>query len=191
MSPLPIITNVYRCTLNWQAGTQEAANVLHFGPTSASESQIATALDAHVTAAMMETISSNAHAVTVDITRLDGVSPTVQAALANWDGGGGTEYIPGGPVVLSLQTAVRGKSHRGRTFLPFTAETKQNNGQLAVTSLPTFEAAWNTFITAMQAHSPGIPWCVASYKLATSDIVTHVTVRDTLATMKRRQNRVV
>ena len=88
-----------------------------------------------------------------------------------------------------MKTAHRGRSHRGRIFLPFIAEDVSTKGVLTGSVAAATTTAWNTFQAALEAHGGGWQVDVASYKLATSEIVTNFICESMLAVQRRRQER--
>src|SRR5690348_4074036 len=188
--PLPVITNVWRIAINWQAPSQTAVNVIHILDTGgmATAANLATILDGDWQTGQFETVSSSATITGYDIIKLDGSSATVHVSATGPSGTGGSEFIPAASVLVSFGTGLRGRDHRGRLYLPFTAETKQNDGVVSVSSFSALETAWVNWATALATDN--IPLQVASYKDAASEDVITATVRSTLATQRRRQQRV-
>jgi len=190
MAPLPTIDNVARVAFNWLGAGQSAVNVMHFrGPSPVIDTaDLAAKLDANFVSGMLDPISSAATVDTVDVTPLDGSSASATYAMTSWDGAGGGEFVPGLSVVISLQTALRGRSYRGRIFLPFTAEGAQNDGGISSAQASSVNGDWGTFIAAMAADS----WqmVVASYKLATAEDVASTVVKSVCGSQRRRQSRI-
>lgn len=194
MAPLPTILDVYRVALNWTCGGQNAVNVMHFhvaGGTTPS------ALIAHLdTAASVSMWNSTIAAATVldlQVTPLDGTTATQTFAPptpGHWQGGGGgTEWSPATAAVIKMITAVRGRSYRGRLFLPFTAENEMVNGFVRSLILPGMQTAWTNFVTSLNALTPAVSLTVASYKLSVATNVLLAGPEPTLATQRRRQTR--
>jgi hypothetical protein len=92
--------------------------------------------------------------------------------------------VPQVAAILKQLTAKRGRSYRGRLYLPFIAEGQIGNGGINGTSRATATAAWIAFHTAMT--SAGFDWVVASYLLATAEPVVAVGVEGFTATQRRR-----
>lgn len=194
MAPLPVITDVMRVSLNWQetgGSGATAANVMHFSAFGMGASALATAIDAHVTASMWGHTYLNSRVPFFDVTPLDGTSATfrfVTGIPSKWEGGGSSsDPILAACALLKLQTNARGRSFRGRIYLPFVSELNNNSGTLNPTTLTSMQTAWNNFQTAMTAA--GAPLVLASYKLADSFPLTAITVESSLATQRRRQRR--
>lgn len=189
MPALPVIANVFRCAINWDDGASaRAVNVMHFLSVTLTPAQIATALGAHIQANQLGTMVGQAEARTVDITPLDGTTATQRFALANWSGPLATgDYSPASAVLVKLTTALRGRSNRGRIFLPFPSESKISNGIVDATTVGNMTTAWLAFDNAMA--TAGATLQVTSYKHANTHALTNISVENVLATQRRRQSR--
>jgi hypothetical protein len=194
---LPVITDVYRVALHWQsnvAGT--AANIFHVkGPHAGypNSPAVFTCIDAHVTSALWTFVSSNLTLDQVAITPLDGSTAThieTVTPSAKYSGQSAGEAIPNMANIIKLQTNKRGKSYRGRLYLPNVGEPDQTNGKLATAKVPTTTTAWNTFMTAIgtDATTP-LTLGVASYKLSTFEAALSCLCEPTAATQRRRLSR--
>jgi hypothetical protein len=165
--------------------------VIHFHKSGSTAAALGTALDANVTASMWGLTSDNCHISHYDITPLDGSSvtyPVDTGSPAKYSGAvSGTDVIPQACYLMKLLTLKRGRSYRGRIFLPFLAETKQSFGTLDTTAVSNTTAAWVAFHTAMT--SAGFDFVVASYKLATADNVAAIACESQSATQRRRARR--
>lgn len=188
MPALPVIADISRVVLNWDAGGQQAVNVLHFSAPGMSESDIFAGIDAHVTDTMWDAVSQNAFIRFVDVQFLDGTSAVQRfvTAGAKWAGNGGTQWVPATCALIKLSTALRGRSNHGRIYLPDIAEDLQQNGFLDGTSTSTMSAAWVTFANAIQ---PDMALGVASYLNADWHQATTIVCENPVATQRRRQGR--
>jgi hypothetical protein len=195
MAALPIIADVFRVAMNWtEPGGQTATNVMHFRDVAGGNtaSDLMTALDAHVTANMWLAVFTGAVVTDVAITPLDGTSATDHfqpATPSHWTGQNGADFVPAGSAILKLATTKRGRSHRGRVFLPFLPESSQTKGVLDSTQEAATTTNWTTFLHALEGATPAWDWVVASYKLATADAVVVVSCEPMIATQRRRQGR--
>jgi hypothetical protein len=142
---------------------------------------------------MWATVAPTMFVDAVNITPLDGSSasqlfPT--GGGAKWTGAGSGDPIPNMATVLKLTTPLRGRSFRGRLFLPAVPEGDQANGQLATGPVASAQAAWDTFRAAIftDATTP-LSIAVASYKLSVATIVTGTLIESAAATQRRRQTR--
>jgi hypothetical protein len=118
------------------------------------------------------------------------VSPTlefVNTPDGRWVGGRGGEYIPQAASIVKLRTAKRGRSYRGRIFLPFLPEGGQNNGTLNAGDVAQAQTAWDDFVVDIAGNDCSL--VVASYKHQTAEVVTTVLVEGEAATQRRRQSR--
>src|SRR5215813_3979165 len=176
--PLPVINDVFRCALRWShddyAGL--AVNVIHVKNGSANAGEVATELDTHVAAGLWEIQDSHAHVYEVDVTPLDGSGVTYPLTTGNpakWSGvSSDHQVMPQVANVVKLVTAKRGRSYRGRVYLPWVHEAAQENGLLVSGDLAIAQTAWETFLDAMD--SAGFPLQVASYLHQTSEPVVAV-----------------
>lgn len=191
MAPLPEIAGVFRVALEWTGGgTTKAVNVMHFYAPDKSPTEIFTAMDGVVTPAMWGAVSSSANVDAVKITPLATNASTEEFAPVNttvWAGSGGEEYIPAVANLIKLSTPFRGRSFRGRLYLPFVGESQQNGGLLNQTVVTDVQGGWDDFKLSMLAF--GMELVVASYKLAEATNVTTLTCERPVATQRRRQDR--
>lgn len=190
MAPLPVISNVYRTVLEWTpASGGQPVNVLHFRGSPGSAAGLYTAIDANVTATMWILSSTLTWVNRVVITPLDGSTASLintPPVVAKWGGGASGQYIPAATAVLSMRTAKRGPSYRGRLYLPWLPESQQIDGTINPTDLATCQAAWVTFRTAVAAA--GYTLVVASYKLATAELVTSTSIASRYGIQRKRQS---
>jgi hypothetical protein len=188
---LPFIEGVFRVTFNWTgANGTSAANVLHFQGGSVTPEDVHDALLASVVANMFNSVAQSSILSTVDILPLDGVSATqtfVSPATALWRGETVSEALFADATLVKLRTGERGRSKRGRIYLPFLAEGAMITGTIAAGSLAAMQAAWDTFAANMDAAA--IPLGVASYKLAVWTPLTGLQVEGATGVQRRRQSR--
>jgi len=137
----------------------------------------------------LDGIVADASVALFHITKLDGVSATQTFTGGNWIGGSASgDMIPQVARLIKLQTGFRGRSRRGRVFLPFVAESAQNGGNMIGDSAgPLVTTAWNTWRGDLIAD--GFNLVVASYKLEDAEDVTVCTAETPTATQRRRQSR--
>lgn len=189
MTPLPVIANVYRCALNWSSVGQHAENVIHLRLSAGNASQVMLGLNDAMSENLWAPVTSNARIDTVSITPLDGSTPTetFTTSGAPWGGGTSGSWSPATAGIVSLATSLRGRSYRGRIYMPFIADTANDDGVMASGSLAIARDAWPLFQAALTG---GVEHVVASYKHATAQLVTIYTVKAGLGTVRRRQTRV-
>lgn len=190
---LPVITNVFRCALDWaHSDGSHAVNVIHLKSAGATPTTVFTDLDASVSANMWKCMQAGASVISVAITPLDGTSATedfATGAPAKWTGSAsGSEYIPAVAGLVKLTTARRGRSYRGRVFLPYTGEDAQSAGRLVAGAYGPMQTAWNAFLAAITGA--GTDFVVASYLHSTAEFVTNIFVEHECGTMRSRQERV-
>lgn len=195
MAPLPVISLTYRVALNWHAnsGAQSAENVIHIRSVSGAHTpaEVFAALAGAVANDMWSPVASTAIIDSATITPLDGLSATVTIGTdgsAKWIGEGSGELLPAVAAIIKLTTAGRGRSARGRVYLPFTAESAINAGLMSSPTLrnQTTES-WQDFQELLTAG--GYQHVVASYKLASAQTIANYDCENAFATQRRRQSR--
>lgn len=159
---LPVIADTARCAFNWVNGDgQTAKNIIHFADTGHDALLLAEAIDAAFEANMADATVNSANCPDVDVTYLDGVSATINRPLTRWVGQIAGQFVPQASAILTLYTVDRGRSNRGRIYLPFIAEGVLNNGLLGVDTVGELNTGWLDFQNAM--FTAGFPVVVASY----------------------------
>lgn len=191
MAPLPVIQDVFRVAWEWTAGGDtKAVNVMHFYAPSKSPTEIFTVIDGTITQNCFAAVSSSANVDNMKITPLAANAGTEEFPVTNanvWTGAGGEEFIPAVSCLIKLSTPFRGRSFRGRLYLPFVGESQQNGGLLNQTVVTDCQGAWEDLQVSLLAF--GIDLVVASYKLEEATTVTKVTCERPVATQRRRQDR--
>lgn len=194
MAPLPVILNTYRVALGWVNSDTglTATNVMHFRKAASNPAALFTSFDSHVTQAMWDHTNTHSQITTIDITPLDGTSvtlPEVITPAAKYGGGfAGTAIIPQCAAIVKLVTGKRGRSYRGRLFLPWVDEAAFDEGMIVGANNTAQQAAWVAFIAAMTGD--GWAQVVASYKLATAENVVGVLCEKHTGTVRKRWQRV-
>lgn len=192
MGALPIITDTVRIAFNWGDTSPKWTNVMHFRSTDTTPDEYAAAMAAAMQADMWALTSSDFGVLNFTVTPLDGSSAThtYPGAGSQMDGSStrGGDWIPAFAGVVKLTTAKRGRSYRGRIYLGGIDEGSQANGVLNSTDVARAQSSWNGF--AFRASANGADFVVASYKHATAEGVTAVTVEGLGATQRRRQTRI-
>lgn len=188
---LPVITDIFRVAFNWVNGSQHAVNVMHFRDETgvADPSDIVTPLSVSKPTHFLDGIASAAHVATYDVTPLDGSTATGTYSAANWVGGTGSgDPLPQVARVMKFTTAFRGRSYRGRAFLPFVAEGAVADGSFIGDSTgPLVSTAWESW--RLTLVSAGWTLVVASYKLEEAVEVTTITAETLTGTQRRRMSR--
>lgn len=194
MAPLPVIANTYRCAFNWMRTDSDrtATNVMHFVKSGSTPAALWTSLNSHVTAAMRDHTGPSSVINEVVITPLDGTSvslPQPTGGGTGWHGNlSDVDYIPQAACLVKLVTAFRGRSQRGRVYLPWVTENSQSNGTFDPTNRAAMDSAWTAFVAAMTGD--GFVLSVASYKLAIAHPVVAIGIETDIATIRRRNTRV-
>lgn len=192
MTPLPVIANVYRVACNWSndANSQIAENVIHVLAPDSTDEAVGTQLDSNATGTMFEPMANNVGCQTFSITKLDGTSATYNYTLGedNWIGGTAGDFSPASSCVVAFATGERGRSKRGRVYLPFIAEAAITDGSMTAGLDTTVSEAWAAFQDALSDVSMTL--VVASYKLVEATAITGFSVKSAIGTQRRRQTRV-
>ena len=185
-----------RCAFNYTGpGSQSAVNVMHFRTHGggASPAGLATAIEAAIDSGVFWPMSNEALVTDLAITPLDGATPTYHytpVTPANWTGGSS-----GGPLIqvatlLKFSTATRGRSYRGRLFLPFVSESNIENGALDGTIAADWQNDFQDFIADVSGDGvTPADLVVASYKHATAATVMNVQAEIQTGSQRRRQGR--
>lgn len=187
MAELPVIADVFRVTMGWSAGSTPMANVLHFYAPTLNETDVKDVFLPVLDPDMVAAMSSGCHLTSLAVLPLDGSTPTETTELdGTFTGLGNDQWIPQQAAVVSIKTATRGRSHRGRIFLPAVAESSQLAGQIDVGAIDLMQAAWETALDSWAAG--GILLGVASYKLETFEPATTVVCKIRSGTQRRRNH---
>lgn len=190
---LPVIASTYRVAFNWTSTllTTTAENVMHFRESGTGVELLSAALLAHVSSGMWQQTDQTSHISSLDITALDGSALTQHlstGSTAAFSGNGvSTDPIPQVAVLVKHITGVRGRSHRGRSYLPWLVESLQSKGQYLESTRASQEVAWGVFLSSMRTD--GWDPVVASYTLASAEDITSYVVEPLTATVRRRQKR--
>lgn len=190
MAPLPVIANTYRVAFNSQDVPMTSTNVMHFRKAGSSSAALAAAIPAAMVGHEFEAMPTSWHVANLAITPLDGSSPTTHysnAAVSPWQGHSAGDGVPQVAVIVKMTTLFRGRSYRGKVYLPDVAEGVMANGQLNGAVQVTMQTSWSGFLAALTAA--GWAMVVASYEHSFANDVQTVNVEQALATQRRRQTR--
>lgn len=197
--PSLVIPNTVQVTLNWTlGGTPWAANVLHYiNDLSTPVNQaLADALHAKVTAALTSSSirpqwGTNWSFASVSVRDLDVANqPMYTSTGSPVAGTAATETMPAqNCVVVTVRTALAGKSYRGRVYLSGWAEVANLNSGLIATPART---AAQAFVAALdELEDLGFPYSlklgVASRTLEVTTPATGYVVRDAVWDAQRRR----
>jgi hypothetical protein len=191
MAVLPVIADTYRCALEWQNSDHPdwvATNVIHVHKSSSNPAAIATILDNAATPNMWRAQGSHSKVGQINVTPLDGSSvtyPYPPATPAHWVGTQTANTpVPNVTNLVKLLTSKRGRSFRGRVFLPWTDEAAINGNLLDTGFAALITTAWVAFHTALTAATTDL--VVASYVLAQQNAVAALASETSIGTMRRR-----
>jgi hypothetical protein len=192
--PLPIVANSYLTRLVWSSSQapRPAVNDLCFHDDAGGHTgtDVYNAINAAVSQQMWAGVVGTASVIDVLTTKLDGSAATVHHATGSptkWSGTTGGGAILQGAGVVTLRTGFRGRSYRGRIYLPWIAEDDQTDGILLAGNVTAAQTAWSTFMAAVKAA--GYPIHVLSRLHSTSTEIVSVTVEPYLKTQRRRTRR--
>lgn len=98
----------------------------------------------------------------------------------------GTPALPNACLLVKKATALNGKAHRGRMYVPglLKIDTASTAGVIGSTTLATFQAAFSTFRDGLAGSA--VPMEVLHHSAVAPDDVTFLLVRDRVATQRRR-----
>jgi len=193
MAPLPVIPSVIRAAFTWTSSeyTRHSVNVMHFESDGSDIDALHTQLEAAVTVQMWSHTPNTSHITSIRYTPLDGLGASIERSTtggSKWSGNGtpGTT-TPQVAAIIKLLTDARGRSFRGRVYLPWVGEGDATSGILSSIEVTALQGAWTTFRGAMAGA--GFPLKVASYKLSSAANVSSIVAESQLATQRRRQPR--
>jgi hypothetical protein len=123
-------------------------------------------------------------------TPLDGVTPSRTDNLA-LTGSSSQAALPAQTAVsVTLLTAIRGRSYRGRVYWPCNSrEMVDTDGTFAAADGGFVESTWAAFDTALQAQTRPAKLFVASYKLGSAEQTTGTKCRLVYAHQTKRRGR--
>jgi len=198
--PLPVINNVVRVAVEGHTslGTKWA-NVIHLAKTAGTAAiadfpALVTELNRLYGGATyggggLNLLNNTNSSTAVDryvFTILNGTAASVPLA-ATAAGSGAVAAVPAEvAAVITLRTGLRGRSFRGRIYLPaFTTAAFTSTGQISsgvVTALPIQCSGFNTALVALT-----YTWVVASYLHATAQPITSWTMDNAPDVQRRRK----
>jgi uncharacterized protein YfiM (DUF2279 family) len=169
-------------------------NVIHIldKTGTAIASDIAVEMDAAADASLWNEVVPSASVTDIAVTPLDGVTATshyVPATPGNWVGQNGADFAPAAAQVIKLGTGLRGRSHRGRVFVPFQNQLAYTDGLLSSGTAAARSTSWQDFNDDMAGGAHNLAITIASYKLATQQPVVSFNCELPLGTQRRRQGR--
>jgi hypothetical protein len=130
----------------------------------------------------------------VDVTPLDGVSPTVSVAFGGAENQAGQHSafpMPAGDaMVISLKSAARGRSKNGRLFLGGLCSNQMPNDQQSwsSTTVSTATAAWAAMVAKLDDDISGSQFVVASYLLVEAFPIITASPKTAVASQRRRDH---
>jgi hypothetical protein len=188
---LPVINDVFRCSVegSWDSGSDSWTCVYHVLDVLGTKAGDTVADD--VGAAWIGTVLPElSNQLIVDAATalaLDGNSSTF--VVPHNDAGNSVSISTPHQcaAVISLATGIRGRSNRGRSYLPGMPNDAVDAGDTSKWTVGTatlFTDNFNAFISALDAVD--LRLVVASYVLASARQVTSITFRPDIFTQRRR-----
>jgi hypothetical protein len=194
MAHLPIIIGCNRVALEIRSDDgQSAVNVIHVSSTDTADN-VVSELDAAMHGApapdMWAGMADTAAVYGFELTPLDGTSASIHHTFADpIPGQGDGQYMPAVAQVVTHRTATRGRSARGRNYIPFIAESGFTDGHFGGDLDVVVAAGWNSFRLSLAALAIPITFVVASYKHSEAHAITHTDQQHFAGTQRRRQSR--
>lgn len=185
--PLPVIAGVFRCAITWTAipNGQSAVNVLHVSSDTLDAGDIIDSLNTNAADHSFDLINSGSADTSINVTPLDGTSPSVAGSLPNWNGGdSGEDAWPQMAAVLRLYTDTRGPSFRGKMFQPFLTESNVTDGLIKQDTIDDVLTAWGAMQDLLEADD--CRFVVASYLHASALPVIDFRMSQRPGRIKRR-----
>lgn len=191
MSPLPVIANTYRITLNYAtADGIRPVNVFHVRGGPYTDVEVGQQIEGAFVDNMLSPVPARYEPTHLSILRLDGTAATLEYgrtdenALCGYDGS--SQAVLEGALCLTLRTGVRGPSGRGRVFIGPVAEAAVGNGLFTGTDPSQVVEAWEEFRTVLNTGPTPMEHVVASYTHAVAREVTVYSASAPMAYQKRR-----
>lgn len=191
--PLPVISGVVRVTLNWTNSNvpEPAANVMHFSTALTTGAAMFAAFDTGLAANQdwIDSVSNTTKLTSIEFLPLDGITPTSEFTTgidAYYTGSATGGPIPQAATTVTWQTDQRGRSKRGRTFLPHLGESAMDNGAIIGAVRSAMQTAWTGLLEDWAVA--GLTPVVASYTLGSARPVESFVVRQRASTIRRRQS---
>lgn len=187
--PAPVIADMFRVVLTWlNVSGAYGVNVLHVSAPGMDETDVYTAMNNDWQNAQQQTMSDDSDMDAVSVQALDGVSAEVLfPSFGDSSGQTAGDAVLQAATLVSLRTPLLGARHRGRVYLPFTAEGALVNGALDGTARDTQQTAWEDYRTNLIAN--GLALAIVSYKFGTAAAVTSLSIPQYPATQRRRIQR--
>ena len=192
---LPVIGNVFRCTVNQQLASFPMANVFHvFNSSSPSPDDVALAVAGSWagTNSLTSVQSTGVAYLSVDVIPLDGAtgSASVDFSTAPHQGGqhAGEPVPPQVAATISVSTNGRGRSRRGRMYvggIPL-SYIDEDTLQWDLSSYGEILGAFDTFVGLLQDADPNLFFGVASYLHASFATATSWTLSPQTGTQRLR-----
>lgn len=197
---LPLVPHTAKVTLNWRYLGKDVHNTLHYTnmnsgppPTAAQLGPVIVGkLTADFRTCVMPTLAlMSISAVPLDVPNAAGDEyATGLPWIGNNIGQGQPNNVAG---VISLRTALRGRSFRGRVYQPGLAAQASNPNNVMTNDIGKIQAFWTSMLSLGPINGDAVALTIVSYwankALRPQGIYTQVTsatVRTELGTQRRR-----
>lgn len=193
MADLPIIPDCFRIDVNWPIHNGvRPHNTFHIRTALTDVQQISDALDAAFDGSVENPWGAMHEAYTthdIDITPLAGAFAAVPCVLDfPFHGNQTGDMLPSTAVVVSIRSAHRGASGRGRLYVGPTTESVVQDGLVDSDNTDAMLTAWQAIALDLSNNATSIALGVASYKNAAFYPYTGFKVPEVAATQRRRQD---
>jgi len=188
VAPLPIIADTFRTAIIYEDATGEflGTNIIHlFGP-GIDQDSIGQACQDNISSAMFGVTSSSVVIDRVEVTPLDGVTPTRSYDLSGITGESAGNFIPNTALVVTFNTGTRGRSFQGSAYVGFVAEGITADGIFEQVETDSTVAGWTQFGIDMLGDF--VAQVVASYELELVTLIEEWVADQRNDTQRRRLN---
>jgi hypothetical protein len=101
----------------------------------------------------------------------------------------GTDWVPQVAGVVKFTTDVRGRSNRGRLFLPGIAEGAMDSSGISDSKVTACTEEWDGFLNQMAVTFGSWAGCIASYKNRNAHQITNAALEKVTGTQRRRNRK--
>lgn len=186
---LPVVTNGYLSTVNFTTSSGlRAACVFAWTAASGTPATLASAVLSDYQTAFRPRLATSTTIGPMLTYKLDGISAPISSNVTATGTYATGAYLPPNCTTgVTLRTANRGGSYRGRMYLPFPVDEFQSTTPPSIWTtahLSAMVTAANTFMVSMNTASR--PWGVLSRKLGVITPITNIGVDARIDTQRRR-----
>jgi hypothetical protein len=199
MPSLPVIPNaflIFQQLVGTNARAQMGTRHCVIAPSSTAPATVAGTFAAAYSAHLLYNLCSSISMGDTEVTPLDGVSPVQSFATSSFGHTGGDSGVPlpyNNNITITWRTGTRGRSHRGRTFLPGInpANLSAADGHLLSSSAQgVFAGDAAAFLSTLATGAPALTLEVLSLKLGATTTVVSASCNPSLTVQRRRLEKV-